>query len=278
MGYRERKARFESGGMTVGDVIGLGIASAVGIVAAAFLDLTQAAEASSLFVINKWVSAFTTLIGVGNLPLYGVLLLLMAIGGFAIVFFQPVTLRGAFVQGFGLLAVLTTVAPSDLGQSLPGLPSAAPAELSMNSTNPLAQQVSMRTNAAAVINETQPGYTIRMQIELPNGLAKDRSLSSLVDDGSVRGKLYDETTGATYNLFRNSGATVEADGKTIRIATRLPGTAPETSLVARIESKGYRIVESRFAANNGLNQPWVIKMQPSSTPLLIQRLRRPYWF
>lgn len=279
MGYRERKAKFDGGEMTLVDIVGLGLASALGIVAATFLDLTQAAEASSLFALNKWFSMFTVLIGLGQLPLYGVILVLMVVGAFAIVFFQPVTLRGAFVQGFGLLAILTTIAPSDLGRSLPGLPQDSPApepsvvnEVGYSPRSGLAQQ------AALTLEPDQPGYTLRMRIELPNGLPDGKSASELIASGDLRGKLYDEGAQQAYNLFLNSGADIDVGDTYIAIATRIPGEAPQAKFVARLEVKGYRIVESRFDANAGRNPQWQIRMQPSRTPLLFQRLRRPYWF
>lgn len=128
MSYGERKgARAVPGDYSMVDKIGFGFAAALGIAVATFFDMTQASEASAVFVVNKWLANFTTMLGLGSIPLYGVLLILMAVGAASILYFQPVTFRGAFAQGFGALAAIMTIAPSDLGQPLPstdGMPTA----------------------------------------------------------------------------------------------------------------------------------------------------------
>lgn len=288
MNYGERKARKPLDDFGALDMFGLGLASAAGIAVATFVDLTQSDDASALFVFNKWLSQFTEVLGIGSLPLYSVILILMAIGGFSILFFQPVTLRGAFVQGFGVLAALMTVSPSDLGVPLPGtLDSELPSQdqpLPTGDDEGFSEEnISFSPGLAtgsfmsvAAVQQGSDGYSIRMKIVFPDGLSED--ITTLVRKGNLRGRLHNEGTGQTYNLFGNAGADLNYGNNTIYITTRLPGTAPTTTLVARIEAVGYKIREERFDAKKGANPIWSIQMDPGGGPLMIQRLNRPYKF
>ncbi|WOI52244.1 hypothetical protein [Parvularcula sp. LCG005] len=271
------------------DMMGMGLAAAVGIAAATFFDLTQSDEASTLFVFNKWLARLTEMLGLGNIPLYGVVLILMGIGALSILYFQPVTIRGAFAQGFGVLAAVTTLAPSDLGGALPSPDTEAasleplPAgdnswfeEEGISSRGLVPPVYRVPVSSVTAVQRDEQGYSIRMKIIFPDGL--DRQPSELIDSGDLRGKLHNEESKQTYNLFRNSGADVMYRDGTMYLSSRIPGDIPRASLVARVEAEGYRIVESRFDASLGVNPVWTIRMAPSSQPLLLQRLRRPYWF
>ncbi|MEM6649293.1 MAG: hypothetical protein AAF603_03485 [Pseudomonadota bacterium] len=306
MAYGERKgARKDPGDYGVFDMLGLGIAASFGIAVATFFDLTQSDETSALFVFNKWLATVTQILGLGNIPLYGVVLILMAIGAASILYFQPVTFRGAFAQGFGALAAIMTLAPSNLGGAMPAPidfnqpldPSSAfpsmeeddawPEEETLEGISfPLRQDqgapslVPVSSATAALMTTAalqQNGYSIRMKVVFTEGIDKTQ-LHDMIRKGTLRGKLHNEATKATFNIFRNTGANLNVRNNTIYLASRIPGRADSANLVTRIEAEGYRIVESRFSATLGVNPVWTIRLQPSNTPLIFQRLNRPYWF
>ena len=271
MAYGDRNMRREPGGFGAMDLMGMGLAAAFGIAAAIVFDLTQHDEGSALFVINKWVASVTEVVGIGAIPLYGVVLLLMGLGAFSILYFQPVTMRGAFAQGFGALAALATVAPSDLGTALPGageaLPPAAfdePAALT---------PAAYRTASAARVAAQAEGYTIRIRVNFPEGIG---DIETMIRKGSLRGKLHNETAGQTYNLFRSGGGGLKLEDGTLYISTRLPGEADTATLWARIEAEGYAIQVENYLARQGANPVWTINMRPSNRPLFLQRMGQSY--
>ena len=280
------------------DMVGFGIASAFGIAFAAFFDLTQSDEGAALPLFNKWLTVATDTLGFSPLPLYSVVLILMALGGLSILVLQPVTMRGAFAQGFGVLAAITTLAPADLGEpmvttndaSMPGgMDEMLPPGGDIGSMFPdLAEDISfgdpaiapqpavMLIPASMTAAAQSQGYTIRMRIVFPNGLKRD--IGTMVRDGGLRGRLHNEATNRTYNLFRSTGGDLVFQNNTIYIASRIPGTEATADLVSRIEADGYRIVEERFEASQGANPIWTIQMQESGVPIVLQRLQRPYTF
>ncbi|GGY51054.1 hypothetical protein [Parvularcula lutaonensis] len=262
------------------NVIGFGLASALGIAAAVIVDLVQQREASALYVINRWVIEVTSMLGISSVPLYGVMLLLMAIGAISVVFTQPTTLRGAFAQGFGALAVLVTVAPADLGAPLE-----APAEETrspemMNFDEAFAEPARIGGAQLVPVAVQRQGqyYQLRIKIDFPNGLKQD--IDEMIRRNRLVGKLWNPETGKRYNIFRTSGAEIdydESDG-TLRIITKVAAADEEAELWILIEAEGYRITEERFVAKVGPNPIWTVDMQPSTTPLLVQRLRHSYRF
>lgn len=293
MAYGERKARKPLEDFGVLDKFGLGLASAGGIAVATFIDLTQSDEGSALFVFNKWLVQVTGMLGLPGLPLYSVVLILMAIGGLSVLFLQPVTLKGAFAQGFGVLAAIMTIAPSDLGAPLPGtlddlqdlpvfedLPPAGDGSATLDSgiSYTPTSAAELLTPVAMVQTSTavEGGYSVRIKITFENGLRDD--VRNMIAKGRLRGRLYNEATGVAYNLFRSSGGDVDFRGNTLYLSTRLPGEAPTTTLVARLEAEGYCIKEERFDAKKGANPIWEIAMDPGCGPLMLQRLNRPYKF
>lgn len=294
MAYGERKnLRKQPGEYGFVDMMGLGLASAFGIAVATFFDLTQSDEGSALFVFNKWIATATSMLGLGDIPLYGVVLILMAVGGMSILYFQPVTFRGAFAQGFGVLAAIMTLAPSDLANPAPGpesmdmmemmpagdgevWPDEADAEgISYQPAMAPVYAVPVATSAAPLAVQ-ELGYSLRIKITFSDGLGN--SYTDMIRNGSLRGRLHNETTNDSYNLFRNSSAGLMYRDDSFYISTRIPGDDPTATLVTRIEAEGYRIIESRFEAKQGVNPVWNIVMTPSGTPLFLQRLRKPYTF
>ena len=273
MTYGERNMRKLPGEFGVVDMFGLGLSAAAGIIAAIVFDLTQHQDASALYLVNKWVARLTETVGLGAIPLYGVVLILMGIGALSILYFQPVTMRGAFAQGFGALAALTTVAPSDLGTALPG-PGGEPLPAATEDW-PGAEAIPASYVAAAAA-QAQQGYSVRMRVVFPDGLGRD--IEQMVDAGALRGRIYDEASGRTYNLFLSGGGELDYAGGTLRIATQLPGEAPTARLTARIEADGYAIRTESVEVAQGANPVWTIEMEPSKRSLFLQRMGQSYGF
>lgn len=294
MAYGERKGvRKEPGDFSFVDMFGLGVASAFGIVVATFFDLTQSDEASALFVFNKWLGSATSVLGLADVPLFGVVLILMAIGGLSILFFQPVTMRGAFLQGFGALAAMMTVVPAELGTPAPGVAEGGEMMDLPEGADPwgdeaVLEEISFRDGSAtaprsvaaassstiSMLAAQSQGYSCRIKIVFPDGLKEP--VNDMIRKGSLRGRLHNSTSNATYNLFRNTGANMSTRGNTIYLATLIPGDTPSATLLTRIEADGYRIENSEFQASQGVNPVWTIRMTKSSTPLVLQQLRQPY--
>ena len=284
MAYGERNFRKMPGQFGPVDMAGLGLAASFGIIAAIVFDLTQKDEGSALFLFNKWVARLTETLGMGSIPLYGVVLILMAIGAGSILYFQPMTMRGAFAQGFGALAAITTIAPSDLGDALPDsfggaapyeLPAPAPAEGAL----PAPEQAVLAPVAFQGRSDLAPavqGYAVRIKIVFTDGLPK--TPDDLIRNGGLRGRLWNETDDNTYNIFRSRGADLAFEGNAMFVETLLPGDADTATLWARIEAEGYAIAVENFAASQGANPVWTISMTPSRTPLALQRMTRSYKF
>lgn len=307
MSYGERKGvRKLPGEYNFADMIGFGLAGALGIVFAVMADMQQSDDASALFTISRWFSYVSEMIGIGSLPLYVVILILMAIGAAAVYYFQPVTLQGAFAQGFGVLAAVMTVAPSDLGRPLdaPDMPAIInESEASAGAQARFAGYVGdlegatmrdslfqeavytsgstavrSRPRAVALQSSEETSFNLTMEIMLPNGLKEQPDI--MIRRGTLRGKLRNDNTGQTYNLFRNSGAILRTSPNNDRltIMTSVPGSGNSADLRARIEIDGYAINLESFTANAGRNNGWQISMTPSSTPMFVQRLNQSYDF
>ena len=277
MSYGDRNMRKMPGEFGPVDLMGMGLSAAAGIIAAIVFDLTQHDEGSALFLINKWVARVTEMVGLGSIPLYGVVLLLMGLGAMSILYFQPVTMRGAFAQGFGALAALTTIAPSDLGTALPGAQDEAlPPAFIEDAPEFGAIPASYAVSAAATTMQAREGYGVRMRIVFPDGLADD--IEQMVDDGTLRGRLYNEETRRSYNLFLSGGGELDYEGGVLRVATRLPGGAAQADLTVRIEAAGYGLRTESVRVSQGPNPVWTIEMEPSGTPLFLQRMGNAYKF
>ena len=271
MAYGDRNMRKEPGSFGAVDLMGMGVAAAFGIAAAIVFDLTQHDEGSALFVLNKWVAQLTEVVGMGSIPLYGVVLMLMALGATSILYFQPVTMRGAFAQGFGALAALMTVAPSDLGTALPGGEEDLPPPAFEEPASVVPAAFAAKTVAAS----QSQGYSVRIRVNFPEGLD---DIQAMIRKGTLRGKLHNETEGRTYNLFRAGGGELEYENGTLFVTTRLPGEADTATLWARIEADGYAIQVENYLAKQGANPVWVINMRPSGRPLFLQRMGQSYNF
>ncbi|HXI87681.1 MAG TPA: hypothetical protein VNH64_09495 [Parvularculaceae bacterium] len=281
MAYGVKQGVKAPGEYRAADLLGLALAGATGIIAALITDYKQKGEASALYTINQWVSAAGRLLGFGDVPLWVVAAGLVLAGAGSIFYFQPITRQGAFAQGFGLLAVLVTAVPSNIAGALAGDPDALPglAPAAMNREAGIVPAVFTTGEARiyTVQDAQRRNYDLHLTINLPNGLPD--SLDNLIRTGNLRGRLHNEQTGATYNIFRSAGASVQSFGNSIVIRAGVPAGPGDTNkLWVRIECEGYLIEEQSTSARLGESLQWTINMQPSKTPLFIQRLNKSYWF
>lgn len=297
MAYGERRGTKSPGEYGFADYFGFSIAGSLGIVTAMLVDLRQSADTSALFVINRWVADLSTLFGFGELPLYAVVLLMMAIGAASIFYFQPISMQGAFAQGFGVLAALMTIAPSNFGtpldapmESLPPTAMTMPTERGAVLTSFIGSstgaEISRHTGgisgqarlmpASYTVMQGENGYDITIEINFPDGLR--REFDAMVRSGNMRGRLHNKETNKTYDLFKNGGADIKRTPNKLTIRSSVPGMAATTELYARVETAGYAITTEKFEARQGANPVWVINMTPSGTPLFIQRFGKSYWF
>lgn len=273
-----------------GDIMGLGLAGAAGIIAALVTDYQQQGEASALFTINQWVVQLGSILGFTDIPLWMVVVGMTAIGAGSIFYFQPITRQGAFAQGFGLLAVLMTATPGDLAggleainDNLPGLDSSLSREAALTTPQGGAQifTAAYRPGDAKVIQVQRSAaeaakYDLHLEIVFPEGLSSD--FDTLIRTGAMRGRLHNENTNETWNLFRSAGGTIRQEGNSLIIHAGVPAREATAQLWVRIECAGYEIEVQSATARLNSSVDWEIVMTPSSTPLFFQRLRKSYWF
>ncbi len=267
------------------DMSGLALSGAAGIIAAIVADYQQKGEAAALFKINEWVVQLGSLLGFTEIPLWMVVVGLVVVGAGSVFYFQPITRQGAFAQGFGLLAVLLTMTPPNLASgiegmndNLPGLSSVAVREalLEPRIVNAAYEQGDARVYLAQ--NEAEAAkYDVHLEIVYPEGIRGD--IKTLIRRGAIRGRLHNEQTDETFNLFRTTeGATIRREGDTLIFHVGVPARANEARLWIRIETIGYTIEEQSAVATLGETLEWTVEMQPSNIPLQIQRLGRSYWY
>ncbi len=273
----------------VSDLAGFGLASAAGIVAALVTDYQQKGEASALYTINRWVVTAGEILGFGQVPLWVVVVGLIGIGAGSTFYFQPITRQGAFAQGFGLLAVMMTAVPADLasglrstGGALPDLESVSFEREAVRDDGIMSATFAQAAPAAAeariiqVQEREAARYVVELRLVFPNGIPDD--IDQMIRKGTLRGRLHNEDTGETFNLFRNAGGNLMMRGDSLIIRAGVPARSATAKLWVRIECEGYAIEEKSDTAS--LSEPlnWPIEMRPSSTPLFIQRLNKSYWF
>ena len=285
MAYGVKRGYKTPGEFTAGDIMGLGLAGSAGIISALVTDYQQSGEASALFTINQWVVALGSILGLGDVPLWMVVVGLTAIGAFSIFYFQPITRQGAFAQGFGLLAVIVTAIPADLAGGIESIPG----DLGLPGLADVFEEEATRqgrvTTAAyspgdAQIYEAQARrtnkYDLHLTIHFPSGI--DGDIDSLIRSGALRGRLHNEDTNETWNLFRSAGGRISRDGNNIRIRAGVPARSDSARLWVRVECSGYEIQVESAVANMDRPLTWTVEMKPSSVPLFIQRLGKSYWF
>lgn len=287
--YGTKRGIKAPGEFGVSDMAGFGLASAAGIVAALVTDYQQKGEASALYTINRWVVAVGDILGFGQVPLWVVVVGLIGLGAGSTFYFQPITRQGAFAQGFGLLAVLMTAVPADLAGGLRSTGAGPLQDLQPVSYS----REALRDDGimSATFSETSPvaearvievqeqqaaRYVVELKVVFANGAPDD--IDQMIRKGTMRGRLHNQDTGETYNLFRNAGGNLMMRGDSLIIRAGVPARSATGKLWVRIEAEGYAIEETSETAS--LSEPlnWTIELRPSSTPLFIQRLSKSYWF
>jgi len=286
MPYGVKRGVKTPGNFTISDMSGLALSGAAGIIAAIVTDYQQSGEASALFTINQWVVQLGGLLGFTDIPLWMVIVGMTLIGAGSIFYFQPITRQGAFAQGFGLLAVLMTAVPADLAGGIEGItetldgfqPAAEVREATAD-----AQLYRANIDAAAAPGTTlaqaeqeASKFDVRLTVNFPEGLPAD--LDTMIRRGSLRGRLHNENTNETWNLFRTAGGSVTRSDNALIIRAGVPARAQSARLWVRVEAQGYAIQVESYQASLDTPVEWSIDMIPSSTPLFLQRLGKSYWF
>ncbi|MEO0613830.1 MAG: hypothetical protein AAFY83_11005, partial [Pseudomonadota bacterium] len=95
MPYGLKRGLKTPGEFAMGDIMGLALSGAAGIVAALITDYQQQAEASALYTLNHWSVSLGSLIGYTEIPLWWVIAGLVSVGASSIFYFQPITRQGA---------------------------------------------------------------------------------------------------------------------------------------------------------------------------------------
>ncbi len=284
MSYGVKRGYKAPGEFKIADMMGLGLASAAGIVAALVTDYQQQGEASALYTINQWVIQLGALFGFTDIPLWMVIVVMTVIGAGSIFYFQPITRQGAFAQGFGLLAVLMTAVPADLVGGIESindnLLEPQPAVMREASTSGGVINASFTPSQARIMPahnvQSTSKYDVHLTINFPNGIPQD--IETMIQRGIIRGRLHNEETNETWNLFRSAGGVIRRDGDTLLIDAGVPAGADSARLWVRIECTGYAIEEQSAVATLGQSLEWSVDLTPSNMPLFIQRLGKSYWF
>lgn len=281
MAYGVKRGMKAPGEFTMGDMAGLALSGSAGIIAALVTDYQQSGEASALYTINQWVVQVGSILGISEIPLWMVVIGMTLFGAGSIFYFQPITRQAAFAQGFGLLAVLMTAIPSNLaggleamGDNLPGLESVA----HQGSSDARAYQATYMTAQYTQVQDRRGAakYEVTLTINFPNGLPA--SVDTMLRKGTLRGRLHNQDTGETFNLFRSAGGSLQQRGNSIVIRCGVPARSESGTLWVRVEAEGYAIEQTSYDARLGSAVNWTVDMSPSSTPLFMQRLNKSYWF
>lgn len=284
MPYGVKRGVKTPGNFTMGDMLGLALSGSAGIIAALVTDYQQSGEASALYTINQWAVQLGSILGFTDIPLWMVVIGMTLVGAGSIFYFQPITRQGAFAQGFGLLAVLMTAVPSNLAGGLQGITDTLPGlEPAVESREASVQgriiNASYSNSAQMTLVQDRSGpskYDVRLTITFPDGLPAE--VSTMIRRGSLRGRLHNEDTNQTWDLFKSSGGTVRQEGNSLVIHAGVPARSQEAQLWVRVEAQGYAILVESYRANTRNTVDWDIVMEPSNTPLFVQRLGKSYWF
>lgn len=127
-----------------------------------------------------------------------------------------------------------------------------------------------------VQNRQVSRYEVVIKINFPEGIPSN--VDTMIRRGELRGRLHNQETNETWNLFRTAGGTVKRNGDTLTVRAGVPTRSDSSRLWIRVEAKGYAIEEQSATANKGQRLNWNIDMTPSNTPLFVQRLNKSYWF
>jgi len=159
------------------------------------------------------------------------------------------------------------------------------ARSSLTTSDPVTNRVHLGTVAATTqstasnLLQNDDGvaqYNVRLMLTFEDGLPDD--VTTLIRRGQLRGRLHNEQTGQTYNLFRNAGGVLRQDGNVLIIDAGVPARSTEARLWVRIECTKHKIEVQSAQATLGAILDWPIVIKTSSTPMFLQRLNRVYWF
>ncbi|MEO0878930.1 MAG: hypothetical protein AAFY22_04375 [Pseudomonadota bacterium] len=287
MPYGVKRGIRTPGEYGISDLFGLGLAGAAGIIAAVITDYRSQGEASAIYTINEWTVAVSTMLGLGDIPLYVVVLGLITIGAGSVFYFQPLTRQGAFAQGFGLLAVMMTAIPGDLAGALQPMEAsleelAPPPSSASKTANPAGPTQAaftdgqVRATKTASVKQEAARYEVTLMIEFEGGIPGD--VADLIRRGKLRGRLHNADTDRTFNLFRNGGAVIRQKGETLIVRAGVPARSDEATLWIRIECEGHKIEQQSNTARLRTPLEWTVTLEQSSTPMFLQRLGQSYWF
>ena len=289
MAYGDKRGFKAPGEFRMGDMAGLILAAAAGIVAALVTDFQQQGEMSALFTLNRWAIAAGNMIGFTDIPLWMVVAGLTVIGAGSVFYFQPVTRQGAFAQGFGLLAVLVTAAPANFAPGIEPIndnlaavePAASqdasmPPRLSAASLAPSVFMAAQEGTARVRSNQSAGKYELHLTVTFANGMPDD--VAAMIRRGTIRGRLHNEESNQSWSLFRSTGGSIIRQGDKLLIKAGVPAQFESARLWVRIEAPGYKIEEQSAAVAISETLNWNIDLKPSNTPLMVQRLRKSYWF
>jgi len=279
------------GDFGISDYAGLSLAGAAGIVAALVTDFQQSGEAAAIYTLNQWVVSLGSILGFGDIPLYLVALMVIAVGAVSIFYFQPITRQGAFAQGFGLLAVLMTAVPADLAGGIESMRDDLPGLEPISSSTEASLKIESIPNNGGIIPASfAPGeaqifaaqarsaakYDVVLTLKFEGGIPNN--FDSLIRRGQIRGRLHNADTNQTYNLFRSAGGTVQRRGDSLVIRAGVPARSERATLWVRVECAKNKIEQQSATVTLGETLYWPVNLEASSTPLFLQRLRQSYWF
>ena len=278
----------------------LSLVGSAGILSALVMDLQNRGDNSALFVVARSMVYLAALIGVLAVPLWMVIVGLMAVGAGVVLYFKPGGMRAAFAQGFGTLAAVMTLVPGYGGEAIgvptEGMDGAVPViregdvtardgtggtESAGGDARPILASLAPPPAALPPAGEgrdTVPGggYTIRVRITFPDGPPEPLALR--IKQGRLKARLFNPVTGRAYNLFLSAGAPIIREGDRLLVTTTVPSDAPEATLLLRVEADGYEIEVAEATCDQGANEVWDVAMTPTSEPLLFQRLKHSYAF
>lgn len=310
MPYGLKRGVKAPGQFTGGDIAGLALAGATGIISALVADYSAKADTAAIFTLNRWVNGACELLGLGQAAVepWVVILMLIVIGAGSIFYFQPITRQGAYAQGFGLLAVIMTMTPANLADALEGATglqgleqlepiSADTASLReaslVQGTDENAKIASIASSQGSTSNrptatdaqearvvqvqqKRSAYYTLELTIQFQGGVQEE--IEELIDSGRLRGRLHNKETGQTFDIFRSAGGDIIVEDDTVIIRAGVPARSQQSRLYVRLEANGYAIAEESAVAEIGDLLEWNVVLRESSVPIALQRLRKPYWF
>lgn len=271
MAYGDRRSIRNPGEFRAGDIAGLAAASGFGLVGALSADYFLKGQASAFVTLSELAVAVGRAAGLGDLPLWSVALALVLIGAVSVLLFQPVTRLGAFARGFGLLAAIMAATPTDIPSGLASIDrhaDSAPSEL--------AGSAASKPGSSAASVDAAEQFVVLVRIVFPGGAPQN--FEELARTGRLRGRLHNEATGATFDLFRTAGASLSGDGAAIEIRAGVPTDTERANLWVRIEAEGYGIELQSAEASLARPLEWTIELRKSSVPLNLQRFGKSIWF